>query len=98
MGGLIVKQLLVDSAAAKNSNSSQNGDDLVANCSAIVFLSTPHLGSDLARSAVKFSFALFPSTEITELAANNTYLLDLNKRYVNHLQKLKLKSSLFFFC
>ena len=68
MGGLIVKQMLVDSR------------ELLNNTKALVFISTPHLGSNVAKTAAKFSFATKPSPEIIELSTNSKYLIELNEK------------------
>ena len=85
MGGLIIKQMLVHLDEIKS--------QLLDNTKAIVFLSTPHLGSNLASKAKNLSFALFPSTDLIELSSKNTYLVDLNKKFLN-LMKSKLKDKL----
>ncbi len=87
MGGLIVKQMLV------HLNETQSA--LLNNTKAIVFLSTPHLGSTLASSAAKFSFALYPSQEVIELSANNKYLVELNRKFLE-LANGKLKDKIAF--
>lgn len=78
MGGLIVKQMLVDSA------------DLLAHTKAIVFVSTPHLGSNAAKMTAKFSFATKPSTEIYELTTNNKYLIELNEKFLATMKTQQL--------
>lgn len=78
MGGLIVKQMLVDSV------------QLFANTRAIIFLSTPHLGSGAAAAAAKLAFATKPSTEIIELSTNSKYLIELNEKFLRcmaHMDK-----------
>lgn len=70
MGGLIVKQMLVDSS------------NLLSNTKSIVFMSTPHLGSGAAKAAAQLSFATKPSTEIFELSTNSKYLIELNERFL----------------
>jgi hypothetical protein len=81
MGGLIAKQFML--------NLHELGEhEMLNNMRAIVFLSTPHLGSKIAKTATAFSFATFPSTEIFELSADNVYLIDMNKKFLNMLEKL----------
>lgn len=72
MGGLIVKQMLVDSPT------------LLSNTRGIVFMSTPHLGSNIAKTASKFAF-LKPSTEVIELSTNSKYLVELNQKFLAKL-------------
>lgn len=88
MGGLIVKQLLVylkELSLKTNKNSAQykHLNELINNTRGIVFYSTPHLGSDIAKKVTNFSFALNTSNEIAELSSNNKYLIDLNKKFLN---------------
>lgn len=75
MGGLIVKQMMVDSP------------QLMANTKSIVFMSTPHLGSGAAKATALFSFATKPSTEIYELVTNSKYLIELNQRFLVELRR-----------
>ncbi len=71
MGGLIVKQMLIEN------------EHLFDKTKAIVFLSTPHLGSNVASTVTRFSFALNPSTEVYELSANSGYLTELNRKFLD---------------
>ena len=92
MGGLIVKQMLVhlseleaklDKQRITVQDKNKLVSSIVANTKAITFLSTPHLGSSIAKTMSTFSFALYPTTEIVELSSNSSYLLDLNKKFLN---------------
>lgn len=93
MGGLIVKQMLVHinenelkldrKKMSKKDEKIFISSSIVKNTKSIVFLSTPHLGSPIAKTMTNFSFALFPSNEIVELASNSSYLLDLNKKFLS---------------
>ena len=84
MGGLIVKQMLVEYAEMnKKMNIVDDGNNILKNTRGIIFMSTPHLGSSIAKTATKFSFALNPSPEVLELAADSAYLVDLNKKFLN---------------
>ena len=93
MGGLKVKQMLVHISENENkldykkmSKSDEKkfiASSIVKNTKSIIFLSTPHLGSSIAKTMTNFSFATFPSNEIIELATNSTYLIDLNKKFLS---------------
>jgi protein SERAC1 len=84
MGGLIVKQILVNlEEMAKTKNSYQS--NFLANTKDIVFLSTPHLGSLVAKLTANFSYMTFPPRDIYELSTNSEYLLELNKKFLNLL-------------
>jgi len=92
MGGLIVKQLLVhlhevETELKKKKTQVDNGTlksvgNLVENTKSIVFLSTPHLGSAVAKRMKDFRFVSYPSDETVELASNSSYLVDLNKNFL----------------
>jgi hypothetical protein len=107
MGGLIVKQMLVhlneiETKLDKKKISLVDKNNLIssvlANTKAIIFLSTPHLGSSIAKTMANFSFALFPSTEIVELSSNSNYLIDLNKKFLSLLDKSTLNSKILSVC
>ena len=76
MGGLIAKKMLLQAQAEQD-------HDLVDNTKGMVFFSTPHLGSSVAKlnSATKFFF--FPSTEVNDLEENSHQLVDLNANFKN---------------
>jgi protein SERAC1 len=90
MGGIIVKQMLVhlNELKKKKNNSDYS---LIENTKGIIFLSTPHLGSDIAKKVTSFSFALSMSNEIAELSSNSKYLLDMNKKFLNLISNNKIK-------
>ncbi|RMZ94486.1 hypothetical protein BpHYR1_038581 [Brachionus plicatilis] len=69
MGGLIIKQLLLNA-----SKLGKKGRKIFENTKAIIFLSTPHLGSSIARTVTKFKFATNPSVELFELSTQNNKL------------------------
>ena len=77
MGGLILKQMLINLA------NTPNGSSIIENTKGIVFYSTPHLGSSFAKRAMHLSLALLPSKEIEDLALNNKYLKTLNEEFID---------------
>ena len=87
MGGLIVKQIMVQlSEMVSKANGPEDSEylrSLLENTRAIMFLSTPHLGSSIAKTTSKFSFATYASTDIHEMATNSDFLVDLNKKFLN---------------
>jgi hypothetical protein len=86
MGGLIVKQIMVQLNEMVNKASGEEKEhlkSLLESTRAIMFLSTPHLGSSIAKTTSKFSFATFASTDIHEMATNSDFLVDLNKKFLN---------------
>jgi hypothetical protein len=85
MGGLILKQMLINLANLPN------GSKIIENTKGIIFYSTPHLGSSLAKRAMHLSLALLPSKEIEDLALNNKYLKKLNEEFVSLTMDKKWK-------
>ncbi len=93
MGGLIVKQMLVHlneaekkedrTKMAKKGTKKHLEGSVVENTSAIVFCSTPHMGSSIAKAMANFKFALLPSDEVVQLSSNSEYLVDLNKKFLD---------------
>lgn len=79
MGGIIVKQMMVYLNEIKS--------DLLKNTRAIVFLSTPHLGSTIASTVATFSFATKPTQDILELSTNSKYLVDLNDKFLKLIRQ-----------
>ena len=76
MGGLILKQLLL------NMSNSSDRSSILDNTKGILFFSTPHLGSTFAKRALHLSYALLPSQEIEDLALDNKYLKLLNEDFI----------------
>lgn len=76
MGGLILKQILTDI------NNEKADSSIVKNTRGMVFYSTPHFGSPLAKNALKIRIATWPSKEVDELALDNQYLIDLNEKFL----------------
>jgi len=63
---------------------------------AIIFLATPHGGSDLAETLNKMlslsPFSQTPKHYITELGRNSITIQDINKQFKNLAHKLKIAS------
>ena len=98
MGGIIVKQMLVHlkelELKNKNKNKTNNNNtynNLLHNTKGIIFLSSPHLGSDVAKNILNFNFALYASSEVGELATDSKYLLDLNKKFLDLIKTSKIE-------
>jgi pimeloyl-ACP methyl ester carboxylesterase len=87
MGGLIIKKMLTAADTA--------GDDklteLANNTKGVIFYSTPHEGSHIAKlnSIVKYIF--FPSVEVQELEFGSPALTDLNMFFKQFVQKFKTR-------
>ncbi|KEF58876.1 uncharacterized protein A1O9_03719 [Exophiala aquamarina CBS 119918] len=90
MGGLIVKKALI---LGRNDS---NYTDIVESVSAVLFLSTPHRGSDLAKTLNNLLSACiltFSSQEyIAELRANSQTLLEINDQFRNLVSNIELFS------
>ncbi len=61
---------------------------MLNNIRGIVFYSTPHLGSPLAKRAVELKMALWPSHDINKLVLNSSYLLKLNTDFLDMCKTL----------
>ena len=80
MGGLVVKQMLRHAQDFGN----PGWKKIVGQTKGIVFLSTPHSGSDIANWLKYIGGVLGKSVSVTELEANDSRLLELNEVYRNH--------------
>jgi len=87
MGGLIIKKMLV--SAQMSGDSVLN--EFASNTRGVVFYSTPHEGSQIAKmnSVVKYFF--FPSVEVQELEMDSPALLDLNTYFKQFVGKFKTR-------
>jgi len=87
MGGLIIKKMLVSAQMSGDSVLHQ----LSSNTKGVVFYSTPHEGSQIAKmnSVVKYFF--FPSVEVQELEMDSPALLDLNTYFKQFVEKFKTR-------
>ncbi|XP_047524740.1 protein SERAC1 [Pieris napi] len=78
MGGLIVKQLLIEASESSNTLIKQ-----ISNCTkAIFFYSTPHKGSALATMPRAAAAVLWPSQDVKQLQENSPLLLDIHKDFI----------------
>ena len=100
MGGLIVKQMLV-----YLNELGGNEIDLVNKTKAIVFMSTPHLGSSIAKTVSSLSFALYPTADVLDLSLNSPYLAELNEKFLklakgetNATKSNEIKYKILTFC
>jgi hypothetical protein len=91
-GGLIVKQML-RSAAESNDGTKRT---FVQNTRGILFLATPHAGSEKADWFVHFARILSPSAATAELEAHNAQLRDLALWYRNNAEKLGIETVAMF--
>ncbi|XP_032784343.2 protein SERAC1 [Daphnia magna] len=81
MGGILLKQLLVN--ASKSSDCELQ--NLVKNTKALLMLSVPHDGSSVATLNLPARFLLLPSVEVEELRKGSSVLGNLNLEFKNLL-------------
>ncbi|KAG6454103.1 protein SERAC1 [Manduca sexta] len=78
MGGLIVKQLLIDAAHGTDKDYKKLSD----NTKAVLFFSTPHKGSALATMPRAAAAVLWPSNDVRQLQENSPVLLNLHNAFI----------------
>lgn len=78
MGGLIVKQLLVEASQSRDSTLKS----LSQNTKAVVFYSTPHKGSALATMPRAAAAVLWPSSDVRQLQENSPVLLEIHNAFI----------------
>jgi len=88
LGGLLVKQLLRASIGLGVSQYRAIGEKTRG----VIFLATPHAGSDLSGLAKGLSLFSRPTEEVQDLRANNPYLLDLADWYRNQAPQLNIST------
>jgi triacylglycerol esterase/lipase EstA (alpha/beta hydrolase family) len=88
LGGLLVKQILRASVGLGIPKYRTIGEKTRG----VIFLATPHSGSDLSGLAEGLSFLSRPTEEVKDLRANNPYLLDLADWYRNQAPNLDIST------
>ncbi|XP_046459703.1 protein SERAC1-like [Daphnia pulex] len=86
MGGLLLKQLLIN-ASKSTDPELQN---IVRNTKALLMLSVPHDGSSVATLNLPARFLLLPSVEVEELRKGSNILDNLNLEFKNLLLKFPI--------
>lgn len=89
MGGLLVKEML---RTAQNFRM----QTLMEQTKGIVFLSTPHTGSHLAKLIDHFSILVRPTVNVEELKAHVPALRSLNEWYRQNVQSLAIDTKVFY--
>jgi len=92
MGGLVVKQMLREALFSGTGEYKLIGQSVRG----IMFLSTPHTGSDVALLVNYLGFFLRTTVAIEELEAHGAQLRELNRWYRNHVEELGIKTLVFF--
>jgi pimeloyl-ACP methyl ester carboxylesterase len=90
LGGLLVKEML----RKATDNSVTEGQQLAEHTKGVVFLSTPHSGSDLA-NFVDFLKVLLPTDSVRELKPNEPRLRELNTWYRNNVSRLGIETQVY---
>ncbi|XP_059059800.1 protein SERAC1 [Achroia grisella] len=78
MGGLIAKQVLIESAQSTDTEFR----NLSSNTRAVFFYSTPHKGSSLATMPRAAAAVLWPSGDVRQLQVNSPVLLELHNTFI----------------
>ncbi|XP_022097729.1 protein SERAC1-like [Acanthaster planci] len=84
MGGLLVKQMLLD--ACERSELQEVADQTHG----VVFFSTPHHGSALAAASQQAKLLIYPSVEVKELIQDSPSLKNLHGRFRAFVQSRRL--------
>ncbi len=82
MGGLVIKKLLVQ-------GQEEQDHELVKNTKGVIFYSTPHSGSQVAKLNATTKFFFFPTTEVQDLDPNNPTLMTLNQNFLQMATEAK---------
>jgi hypothetical protein len=91
MGGLLVKQLLRHAIEF-----AQEYESIARQTRGVVFLATPHAGSDLASLVSYVRFFMRPTVTITELESHAPALRELNLWYRNRSVSARIASKVFW--
>lgn len=91
MGGLLVKQLLRHASSI-----AKEYRHICGSTRGVVFLSTPHAGSDVANLVSYLGFFLRTTVAVAELQAHEPRLRELNLWYRNNVADLDIGSKVFY--
>lgn len=94
MGGLVVKNIF-KRIEGSYYTPKEKGEHLLKRIKGIVFLSTPHRGSDLANFVEYLTF-LLPTESVKQLKKDNDDLLALNDWFHNNFYNLDLTAKVFY--
>jgi len=84
MGGLIIKQMLSEAQ-------SRDDSQFVENTRGVVFYSTPHNGSNVAKLNKTTKMIFFPTTEVQDLEPDSPALQMLHQNFTDLVKTLKMK-------
>ncbi|GFS39137.1 protein SERAC1 [Nephila pilipes] len=90
MGGLLVKQILVEAAASKE----KKVNSIAQKTTGVIFFSVPHKGSDLVKLFQSIPYISQPSIDIKHLQKGSEKLLSLHEKFKNfvHLNHIHVLS------
>lgn len=91
MGGLLAKQLLRHGRDFGDPNWGR----IARNTRGIVFLSTPHSGSDIAGWVKHLGLVLRSTVSVDELQAHDPRLRELNIWFRNNLQAMRIRAEVY---
>ncbi len=92
MGGLLVKKML---STAENFVRDKRKKAVIDSTKGIVFLSTPHLGSDVAQW-VKSLTGFLTTVSVEELKAHAPQLRELDEWYRQHVDEFEIKTKVYY--
>ncbi len=93
MGGLVIKRMLT--RARESEDEAERA--VASNTRGVVFYSTPHLGSRVAKLNSYSKYLFFPTTEVQDLEAGSPQLADLHHTFVDLVNARKIKVCAFNF-
>jgi predicted alpha/beta hydrolase family esterase len=92
MGGLLVKKML---NAAKTFSRNKSKEAILKSTQGIIFLSTPHLGSDIAQW-VKSLAGFLATINVEELKAHAPQLRELDEWYRQNVDELGIQTKVYY--
>ncbi len=92
LGGLLVKQMLQEAISGGTKEYKQ----MMKAVKGVVFLSTPHTGSNIATIVNRLGTLLRTTEVIEDLQDNGAMLRKLNQWYVNHIENLRIRNKILF--
>jgi hypothetical protein len=92
LGGLLVKQMLRHAKEMAN----PDWTTLSENCRGVIFLGTPHSGSDMSNYVQYLKHVLAPTVAVEDLEAHHPRLRELNVWYRNNSPRAGIKTKVYF--
>ncbi len=92
LGGLVAKQVLRHAATM----GMEDWEPISQSCRGVVFIATPHAGSNLANYVKYLTLVLRPTKAVDDLEAKSAPLRNLNDWYRNNSGKLNIGTKAFY--